>query len=181
MRPPALLGAVPVVQAKQESTLRSPAALLVAMSTTRPGAARWSGRSSGPAPRSPRFAGRASLPAMGSSARESRAAATPVIMRSSEARHCPFTPTRATPAWGLLRCKSGSAGAESPLSRLRLVQGRLAPRASGWLDPAVDLDSGPSAEMRACGRGRGTRRSVNAAPWIVWDRCTPIRLVPDPG
>jgi hypothetical protein len=47
-----------------------------------------------------------------------------------------------------------AASAESLLSRLQLARIRLAPRASGWLDPAVAPDSGPSAEMRACGEMR---------------------------
>ena len=53
-----------------------------------------------------------------------------------------------------LRCNFESVGAESPLSPLQLARSRLAPRASGWLDPAVDPDSVPSAEMRACGELR---------------------------
>jgi hypothetical protein len=44
-----------------------------------------------------------------------------------------------------------AASAESLLTRLRLARGPLAPRASGWLDPAVDPDSKPSAQMRASG------------------------------
>jgi hypothetical protein len=70
----------------------------------------------------------------------------------------------------------------SPLSRLQFARCRLAPRASGWLDPAVDPDAGPSAEMRACGEsqvlgarnrrdphsfGRGTSAQA-AAIGIYW-------------
>jgi hypothetical protein len=39
----------------------------------------------------------------------------------------------------------------SPLSRLQFPRNRLAPRASCWLDVAVDRTPGPSAGMRACG------------------------------
>jgi hypothetical protein len=64
-----------------------------------------------------------------------------------------ITPQGVTAAGWPLRRKFGSAGAgaESPLSRLQLARSRLAPGASGWLDPAADPDPGPSAEMRACG------------------------------
>ena len=66
------------------------------------------------------------------------------------------TPQGVTAAWWPLRCKFGSAGAgaESPLSRLQFARSRLAPRASGWLDPAVDPDPRPSAEMRVVARTR---------------------------
>jgi hypothetical protein len=71
------------------------------------------------------------------------------------------TPHAVTAAWWPLRCKFGSAGAgaESPLSRLQLVRGRLALGALGWLDPAADPDPGPSAEMRACGDLRDWARA----------------------
>jgi hypothetical protein len=68
----------------------------------------------------------------------------------------PVTPQGVTAAWWPLRCKFGSAGAgaESPLSRLQFPRSQLAPRASGWLDPAVDPEPRPSAEMRVVARTR---------------------------
>jgi hypothetical protein len=71
-------------------------------------------------------------------------------------RAWPHTPQGVTAAWWPPCCKFGSAGAgaESALSRLQFARSRLAPGASGSLDPAADPDLGPSAEMRACGEER---------------------------
>jgi hypothetical protein len=70
-------------------------------------------------------------------------------------RHRPdgrLTPVAVTAFWWLLRCRFGSAG-----SCLQLARSWLAPRASGWLDPAADPDRGRSAEMRASeANGRAT-------------------------
>ena len=42
-------------------------------------------------------------------------------------------------------------------------EARLAPRASGWLDPAADPDPGPSAEIRACGEHQVSARGQRGA------------------
>jgi hypothetical protein len=81
--------------------------------------------------------------------RQSRCSTSPITRDA-------VTPQGVTAAWWPLRCMFGSpgAGAKSPLSRLQFARSRLAPRASGWLNPAVDPDPRPSAEMRVAARTR---------------------------
>ena len=53
--------------------------------------------------------------------------------------------------------QSSVAPAPAPdlsLNRLQFARSRLAPAASGSLDPGADPDLAPSAEMRACGDKR---------------------------
>jgi hypothetical protein len=97
----------------------------------------------------------------GQSERRQRLATSATTRRSpntqADAFRLPAVPVIAQKHGRSLRRKFWSAGvgAESPRSRLQLARSRLAPGASGWLDPAVDPDPRPSAEMRACGEHQG--------------------------
>jgi hypothetical protein len=62
-----------------------------------------------------------------------------------------------------------SVGAESPLSRLPLARSRLAPRASGWLDPTVDPAPGqaPRCALVATSRPAAFPAPVLRSCWRV--------------
>jgi hypothetical protein len=64
-----------------------------------------------------------------------------------------FTPIRVTADWWPLHAELGSASTdvERRFICLQLGRSRLAPGASGWLDPRVRPALGPSTEMRVCG------------------------------
>ena len=74
------------------------------------------------------------------------------------------------------RCKFASGGAESLPSRLQLVLNRLAPGASGWLDPAAAPDSGPRAGCAFVTTSRG--RGISALRPLLLLRGGHVRWAP---